>query len=460
MKNRIINYSLFIFLSVFLLFACQTDLQDVVEKDEAIVKESLTVESAKKWLLENYGDVINVNASSARISGDKSERDVKWNKGVEKQIKTPNGVVNVVIFPVKIKNQKDILEDASLWVVNDKGNIYSKFLELYNADYRKMDKKNAKQQNYKQQFIGSLNVYDIKNGLEMGHYYENGKISGTIMSFDGEKASFVTTKKGAKTNWCRPFTVCPDVNGSTTYLSSTGVITVTIGRCATAWSCPQYFIYDGDQSYDSAYWDYYWQFITEANRYNMRDINNSALIDNCLKSLTNCLAGGNVPNKLQDMIENKYIQNGGDFNLVFSENPNLPVSGQFTGNSGNSVVNSNVQLNPNLLNSRAFEYGVAVVLHESLHGIMELNGINYGSEAQVHERMLFSYFEILVAALSDATGISRSDAGALTLNGFPSVFSSNPTFFAQKAQSVGLTTQQVSDVASEYKNKTKGSNCN
>ena len=160
------------------------------------------------------------------------------------------------------------------------------------------------------------------------------------------------------------------------------------------------------------------------------------------------------------MIANEYIQNGGDFNLVFSENPNLSVPGQFVGNSVNSVVNSNVQLNPNLLNSRAFEYGVSVVLHESLHGIMELRGLNYGSETQVHERMLLSYFEILVEALSDATGISQSDAGALTLNGFGSVATSNPNFFAQKAQSVGLTTQQVSDVASEYKNKTKGSNCN
>ena len=308
--------------------------------------------------------------------------------------------------------------------------------------------------------LTTTSVYDIKNGLEMGHYYENGKISGTVMSFDGEKASFVTTKKGAKTNWCRPFTVCPDVNGSAVYLSSTGVITVTIGRCATAWSCPQYFIYDGDPSYDSAYWDYFWDNVQRANQYNLYDIVNTAIINNCLKTLTDCLGGGNYRNKLQDMVAGQYIQNGGDINLIFTENANMTDPARFVGNSGSSSVNSNVQLNPNLLANRAFEYGVAVVLHESLHGIMELKGLNSGTEAQAHERMLLLYFEILVEALSDGTHISRSDAGALTLNGFASVSSSNPTLFAQKAQSVGLTTQQISDVASEYKNKTKGSNCN
>lgn len=460
MKNRIINYSFFVIFSLSLLIACKTDIQSEIENEENLATQALTVGSAKKWLTENYGDVLSINGSNARISGDKSDREVKWNKGVEKQIKTAKGVFNVVIFPVKIKKQKDILEDASLWVINEKGIIYSKFLEFYNADYRKMNKKEAKQQQYKQKFTGSLNIYDIKDGFEMGHYYENGKISGIVTSFDGEKASFVTTKKNAKTSWCRPFVVCPDVNGSVVFLSSTGIITVSIGRCATTWSCETYFIYDGDPSLDELYWEYFWQNVQASSRYNMGDIRNNLLINDCLKSLTDCLAGGNTHGKLQDMIANEYIQNGGDFNLIFSENPNLPVPGLFVGNSGNSSVNSNVQLNPNLLTGSAFEYGLAVVLHESLHGIMELKGLNSGTEAQAHERMLVLYFDILVDALSDATSISRSDAGALTLNGFASVFSSNPNLFAQKAQSVGLTNDQVSLTAYEYKNKLKGSNCN
>ena len=178
---------------------------------------------------------------------------------MEKQIKTAKGTFNVVIFPVKIKNQKDILEDASLWVVNDKGTIYSKFLELYNSDYRKMDKKSAKQQNYMQHFTGSLNIYDIKDGLEMGHYYENGKISGTVMSFNGEKASFVTTKKNAKTNWCYPRAVCPDVDSqSVVFQGPDGVWTVAVGRCVYTASCETYFIYNGDFSFNDTYWDYFW----------------------------------------------------------------------------------------------------------------------------------------------------------------------------------------------------------
>lgn len=267
MKNRIINYSILSILSLLFLWACQTDLQSELEESTNINKESLSVESAKKWLTENYGDVLNVSGSSARISGDKSEREVKWNKGLEKQIKTAKGVFNVVIFPVKIKKQKNILEDASLWVIKENGVIYSKFLELYNADYHKMNKKETKQQNYKQQFTGSLNIYDIKNGFEIGHYYENGKISGMVTSFNGEKASFVNTKKGAKTNWCYPRVVCPDVNGSVVYLSSTGFITVSVGRCVTSWACEQYFIYDGDPSYDDAYWDYFWQNVESNNNF-------------------------------------------------------------------------------------------------------------------------------------------------------------------------------------------------
>ena len=93
MKNRIINYSLFIFLSVFLLFACQTELQDVVEKDESTLKESLTVESAKKWLSENYGDVLAMNGSSSRISGDKSEREVKWKREWRSKLKLPKALL-------------------------------------------------------------------------------------------------------------------------------------------------------------------------------------------------------------------------------------------------------------------------------------------------------------------------------------------------------------------------------
>ena len=58
MKNRIIYYSLFIFLSIFLLFACQTDLQDVVEKDNFAIEKAFTVEEAKRGFWKIMGILV------------------------------------------------------------------------------------------------------------------------------------------------------------------------------------------------------------------------------------------------------------------------------------------------------------------------------------------------------------------------------------------------------------------
>lgn len=446
MKNRIINYSLFIFLSVFFLIACQTNLQDVIEeKDEAMLKESLTVESAKKWLLENYGDVLTVNASNARVLGDKSDKDIKWNKGVEKQIKTAKGIVNIVIFPVKIKNQKDILEDASLWVINDKGTIYSKFLELYSADYRKMNKKNAKQQNYKQQFTGSLNIYDLKDGLEMGHYYENGKISGTVISFDGEKASLTTTKKNAKTNWCYPRIVCPDVNTqSISYISSTGVPTVTVGRCVYAWDCEQYFIYNGDPSFDDLYWDYFWYNVSMQSNNYVDIVSN--ITNPCISSRLNSLITNNdLSGKIASMMRDRFNVVAERPFITFQEGNfganNIPAQSQRSGPGSYTVV-----LNADVLANASLEFISLVILHEAIH--ISLYEYNFPAGYQ-HDNILLNYVNDLANELRGYyPNLSQSDARALALSGLRG---SDFNIAAAVASSLGVGMGEVDLIEQRYK---------
>lgn len=303
MKNRIINCSLFIFLSVFLLFACQTDLQDVTEKDNSIIRNTLSIEEAKIWFLKTYGDL-----SKARI-GKEGEKEIYWNRGIKKQIKTAKGVEEVVIFPVKIKSKSDLLENASLWVVNGKDGIYSKYLDFYNSDFQKMSKKNSKSK-YKSEFNGCLNIYDIKNGLETGHFYENGKIVGFVKSFNGEKSSFFNRPKSGKTNWCYPQTFCPDVNTqSITYLHPNGVLTVTVGRCATIWDCAQYFVYNGDPSFDDAYWEYFWSNVEMASN-NFVDII-SNVTNPCISSrLNDLITNNNLSGKIATMMRDRFNVRG------------------------------------------------------------------------------------------------------------------------------------------------------
>lgn len=455
MKNRIINYSLISIFFLCLVFACTDDILEESNEDNSKVGKvkEFSIDDAHEWFLKTYG-----NPSQAKL-GDDTGRDINWKRGIKKRVTTTKEIIDVVIFPVKIKSKKDILEDASLWVINGTDGIFSKYLDFYNADFRKMDKKTSKNQ-YKNAFNGCLNISDVKSGLEIGHYYESGKIAGVITSFNGEKSSLIEKKKGAKTNWCFPRYVCPDVSGSISYVSASGVATVTIGHCATIWSCEQYFIYNGDPSLDDIYWDYFWQNVANSNKYNISDINSLGLSNPCLLSLTNCVAGANLKNSLQNMFDKTYVQNGGDVNLVFTENPNMSVPGRFMGNNGQRTINSNIQLNPALISGKAFEFGVSIVIHETVHAIMEIKGMNTNNPVLDHESEFSMFFDLMVDALVDGTGISRADAGALTLNGFASVLQSNPNLFNQKAQPLGLTVSQVSSTAYDYKNNLKGSPCN
>ena len=438
MKNRIIYYSLFIFLSIFLLFACQTDLQDVVEKDNFAIEKAFTVEEAKTWFLKNYGDI-----SNARIAGN-DERDIDWKKGIKKQIKTAKGVEEVVIFPIKVKSKKDILEDASLWVINGKDGVYSKYLDFYNADHRKMDKKKSRG-DYKKDFSGCLNIYDIKNGLEMGHLYENGKITGYVTSFNGEKASFFNKKKGAKTNWCWPQTFCPDVNTqSFSYISSTGVLTISVGRCANVWTCETYFIYNGDPSFDDAYWDYYWWNI-ELLSNNFVDII-SNVTHPCISSqLNNLITNKNLTSKIALVMR-------GVFNVV-GETPFIRID------QGNYGINSipaqtqrdfpgsyNIILNVDKLGNSSLEYITSVILHESVHISLYEAGFPSGSQ---HDNMLNNYISELTNALREIfPNLSQSDATLLALNGLSNT---NYADAQRVATSKGVNYDDVTSTADKYR---------
>ena len=419
------------------------ETQTTAKSEDNLTEQALSVESAKKWLSKNYGDVLSVNGPNARIAGDKSDREVKWNKGVEKQIKTAKGVFNVVIFPVKIKKQKDILEDASLWVINEKGAIYSKFIELYNADYRKMNKKDIKQPQYKQQFTGSLNIYDIKDGFEMGHYYENGKISGTVTSFDGEKASFVTQKKSAKTSWCRPFVVCPDVNSSVVYVSSTGFLTVSVGRCATTWSCETYFIYDGDPSYDDAYWDYYWQNVQMATN-NFVDIINRVSNPCIAAQLNNLISNRDISSTVASIMRDK-------FNVV-GERPFITYE---QGNFGNNVTaqtqkvgpgSYTIYLNADVLSNASLEFITLVILHEAIHVSLYEHGFPAGYQ---HDNILLNYVDQIANDLrSFFPNLSQSDARGLALSGLRST---DFSVAAAVASSIGVGMGEVDAIEQRYK---------
>jgi hypothetical protein len=445
MKNRIINYSIWGILSFLFLLACQTGIQNELEEKVNTEKTSLSVEDAKRWLSENYSDVLNINTSGARIAGDKLERDVKWNKGIEKQIKTSKGVVNVVIFPVKIKNQKDILEDASLWVMNENGTIYSKFLELYNADYRKMKKKDAKQQNYKQQFTGSLNIYDIKDGLEMGHYYENGKISGTVMSFDGEKASLTTTKKNAKTNWCYPKVNCPDVETqSIAYVSSTGVPTVTVGRCIYVWACEQYFIYNGDPSFDDLYWAYFWLNVEMASNNHVDIVSN--ITNPCLKSrLSSLIVNNNLSGKIASIMRDRFNVVGERPFITYVQgnfgSNNVPAQTQKTGPGSYNVV-----LNEDVLANASLEFISLVILHEAIHISLYESGFPGSFQ---HDNILLNYVNDLANELRGYyPNLSQSDARGLALSGLRG---SDFNIAAAVASSLGVGMGEVDLIEQRYK---------